>query len=78
MPGFILCIAGDWWSSGWAGHGWNGVLALGCGTLTVAAYALVIRFTPFLDVYDVAFLEETLKLNRVPGFRAWAARVRRV
>jgi O-antigen/teichoic acid export membrane protein len=48
-----------------------GLLAGGFGLL----YVLCLRWTPFIDRYDVHFLRDTLRLGRVPGFHFLTARV---
>jgi len=52
------------------------VVALG-GVLFGLGYALTLRWTPFLTSYDVAFIEENLKLDKLPGFRFMTRRARK-
>jgi hypothetical protein len=42
------------------------------------SYGACLRQAPFLDRYDVAFLRETLRLDRVPGFQFLTARAEHV
>jgi len=78
LPGLGVCMAGDWLSTGLVGRIPNGGIALSCAAIFGLSYLLVIRFTPFLDAFDAEFLEATLRLGRIPGFRAWTRRARRV
>ena len=42
------------------------------------SYLLILRLTPFLDAFDIEFLEKTLHLGRVPGFKLWSRGIGRV
>jgi len=55
----------------------NGLILLGCMAGSGLSYLILIRLMPFLDAFDVEFLEHTLGGRRVPGLRAWTRRVRR-
>ncbi|MCC6154518.1 MAG: oligosaccharide flippase family protein [Candidatus Hydrogenedentes bacterium] len=76
LPGAILCVfihllfpAGD-----------DRMMNLGIVVVTAsvfaASYALCIRQFPFLDAFDVEFLERTLRLRAVPGFAFMTRRAR--
>jgi peptidoglycan biosynthesis protein MviN/MurJ (putative lipid II flippase) len=77
LPGFFLCLAGGWWLGELPGRVPN-LLAAGvfAGVLSLS-YVGVIRLTPFLDAFDVDFLDDTLHLGRLPGFRWLTGRVNR-
>ncbi len=77
LPGFVVCVAGDWLSGDLVGRAANGAVVTVCGAALGLSYLGIIRFTPFLDAFDLEFLEETLLLGRIPGFRFWARRKRR-
>ena len=53
-------------------------LAAACagGAVLGLSYLALIRLMPFLDAFDVRFLEETLHLGRVPGFHLLVGRTR--
>ena len=74
MPGFGACLLLDRWMAAIAGPaGFWGAL----GTIVASAclfavfFLLCIRLSPFLDSFDVAFLEETMGLRHVPLVRSW-------
>ena len=46
--------------------------------LFTALFLLVLRSTRILDRFDVQFMEENLRLHRLPLFRWWTARMRHV
>jgi O-antigen/teichoic acid export membrane protein len=72
LPGFVVCAAIDYSQRSAQGIA-IAVLALSVSTAIYAAsFLLLFRLTPFLDAFDRRFLEETLKLGRVPGYRWWA------
>ncbi len=77
-PGLAACAVCDHFSGGATGFVVNAALLLACGVGFASTYLLLIRQTPFLDAFDVGFLEESLYLSRVPGFQWWARRMRRV
>ena len=68
LPGFAICLIADAFSVGLAGRAANGLALAGCAFAFGAAYLATIRFTPFLDAFDVQFLAKSLKLDRIPGF----------
>ncbi len=78
LPGFVICVLGDWASRGMVGRDPNALVVLGSAAAFGIIYLGLISLTPFLDAFDIEFLEHTLGLRRVPGFRAWTRRVRRV
>lgn len=77
-PGFVWCIALDVYSSGAPGFLANiGAVAAGAAGFGLT-YLGLIRWTPFLDAFDLAFMKDTLALGRMPGFRLWTRRIPRV
>lgn len=78
LPGTAGCLLVAWAIQGYTDRIGNLAIAMGCGAGFAAVYALCLRRTPFLDGYDVAFLRDTLGMNRVPGFRFMTARVKDV
>lgn len=78
VPGLAVCIAGDILNAGLVGRVPNAAVAGGCGLFFAAAYLAIIRYTPFLDAFDIDFLANMLRLKRVPGFRFYVRRVGRV
>ena len=74
LPGFALCAGANWALAGYDDRIVNLMVAAICGGAFVLSYAACLRWAPFLDRYDVAFLRETLRLDRVPGFRFLTAR----
>ena len=48
-----------------------GALA-GCGMVSVFFFLFILRALPAFTDYDLDVLGQSLRLNRVPGFRAWA------
>jgi len=77
-PGFLLCLAGGYMVAGYDGRWPNLAAAAGCATFFGVLYIIVIRWTPFLDAFDVCFLEDTLHLGRIPGFKFLTRRARYV
>jgi O-antigen/teichoic acid export membrane protein len=78
LPGFAACVSLGYWFSDLAGRPLNGAVVLACAGVFGALYLVLLRLLPFLDAFDAYFLEETLKLRRVPGFRFVTRRARRV
>ncbi|MCP4643294.1 MAG: oligosaccharide flippase family protein [bacterium] len=76
LPGLAVAVAADVLTTGIFGFGVAGPALLACAALFGLLYAVLIRFTPFFDAFDIDFLEEALYLDRVPGFRLWARRIR--
>ena len=77
-PGLAFALWCDWATAD-AGGTLVHVLALAASLSFLAiTYAGLIRFLPFFDAYDVEFMEDHLAMRRVPGFRLWSARARRV
>jgi len=69
LPGLALCAFGDWFSRDMVDRDPNALVLVICGAAFAVTYLGLIRRTPFLDAFDVEFLEDTLGLGRVPGFR---------
>ncbi len=76
LPGFALCLAGDWLAVDLVGRLGNGAVLAATGGLLCVTYLAFIRMTPFIDGYDLEFFDETLGLGRVPGYRLWTRRIR--
>ncbi|HUW62204.1 MAG TPA: oligosaccharide flippase family protein [Candidatus Bathyarchaeia archaeon] len=77
LPGLAGCIAGELLSTGMTGRLPNAAVAAGCAVFFAASYLTLIRYTPFLDAFDVDFLANMLRLKRVPGFSAYVRRIGR-
>jgi O-antigen/teichoic acid export membrane protein len=75
LPGLAGCVAGDMLSAGATGRLANAAVAAACAAFFGASYLALIRYTPFLDAFDVDFLANMLRLKRVPGFSAYMRRV---
>ncbi len=74
-PGFAVCVGID------AGTTFadrlSNLAAAGAGGIVLGiSYLVLIRLMPFLDAFDVRFLEETLHLGRLPGFELLTRRAR--
>jgi len=78
LPGSALCAGVNWVLSGYEDRVGNLLIAGACAGLFALSYVACLRWTPFLDRYDVAFLRETLRLDRMPGFRFLTARAENV
>lgn len=78
LPGFVLCAGVNWAMAGYENRIVNLLVAGACGGAFALSYVLCLRHAPFIDRYDVAFLRETLGLDRIPGFRFLTARAERV
>ena len=78
LPGFAFVAACDWACQGVAGRMANGAVLVATMALFAVAYFAMIALAPFLDAFDVEFMEDTLGLGRLPGFRLWTRRARRV
>jgi O-antigen/teichoic acid export membrane protein len=73
-PGLVLCLASEWW----AAYAQDQFVALGAVALVTPlfglTYALCLRWAPFIDAFDVAFLGDTLRLRKLPGFKWFTER----
>lgn len=78
LPGFAVCVLADWLSADFVGRVPNGIVTLACMGVFGASYLGLICHMPFLDPFDVDFLDQTLGLGRLPGFRVLTRRVRHV
>ncbi len=78
LPGFALCAGVNWAVAGYDGRIGNLLIAGACAGVFGLSYVACLRWSPFLDRYDVAFLRETLRLDRFPGFRFLTARAENV
>lgn len=78
LPGLALCVLCDIASRGTLNFAMNlGAAAAGLAAFAVT-YLALIRLMPFLDDWDLDFLEHTVKLGRVPGWNLWTRRMKRV
>jgi len=75
LPAGLLCLLVTWVARDYTNRVGNIALAAGCAATFTIAYGLCLRSTPFLDAYDVGFLRETLRLDRLPGYQFMTARV---
>ncbi len=60
------------------GHALNLLLLLFLMPVFGISYLFLIGGTPFLDSFDARFLSETLRLQRIPGYRVLTRRARHV
>jgi O-antigen/teichoic acid export membrane protein len=74
LPGFLCCLAITWVATPYLDRIGNLAIATGCALLFGLTYVAFLRWTPFMDSYDVSFLRDTLRLDRVPGFRFLTSR----
>jgi len=71
LPGLALSVLCDIASMQSASFVVNlGAAAGGLGAFSLT-YPILIRFMPFFDEWDLDFLENTVKLGRLPGFQRW-------
>lgn len=77
-PGFLICAAAGRLMAGFEDRAPNLAAAAVCAALFGISYIAIIRWTPFLDAFDVRFLEDTLHLGRMPGFKFLTRRARHV
>ncbi len=69
LPGAAAGIAVAWWLLPVDGRLENLAGAVGVAAVFGPAYGFILRAAPYLDAFDVTFLEHTLHLGRLPGFR---------
>ena len=78
LPGLVVSVLCDAASAHTAAFAPN-LAAAAAGLAAFAiSYLAIIRVMPFLDEWDLDFLENTLKLAHVPGFRIWSRGFRHV
>lgn len=77
LPGVLLCFTVQFALSTHHGHLPNLIAVAGCAGIFGLSYVVIIGASPFLDRFDVAFLEDTLKLGGVPGLKILTWRARR-
>lgn len=75
LPGTAGCLLVSWAAMGYVDRIGNVALAGICAAGFALSYAMCIRWTPFLDAFDVDFLRDPLHMDRIPGFRFLTARV---
>lgn len=78
LPGTALCVAVNFGLQGFTDRPANLIAAGLCFGVFGLSYGLCLRLTPFVDAYDVDFLRDTLRADRLPGFRYLTARARHV
>ena len=78
LPGFVLCLGLTLACHAYTDRVGNLAIAGVAAGVFGVIYIACLRWTPFIDAYDVAFLRDTLRLGRLPGFRFLTARVRDV
>ena len=76
LPGAAACVALELALAHRAGRLESVGLVLVGACVFGGLYIALIRLTPFLDSFDAHFLEQTLHLARVPGFKTMMARAR--
>ncbi len=76
LPGVAVCLACNVIFPETASRMVSGGVLTLAGTLSLALYLAALRLTPIFDTRDFAFLDSTLRLDRVPGFRAWSRPMR--
>jgi O-antigen/teichoic acid export membrane protein len=76
LPGIGFGLAAEWITLNHPGHLPNLMVALLSAALFGLSYLFIIGRTPFLDAFDVSFLEDTLRVHRLPGYHwlTWRAR----
>ncbi len=77
LPGAAACLLFQWLLRGQAGHLPNLLGAGAAAAVFGVLYIAAIGRTPFLDAFDVSFLETTLRAGRLPGFKLLTWRARR-
>ncbi len=78
MPGFLFCLGANAWMAESPLRGPNIAMLALTASIFGITYLLFLRWTPFLDAYDVGFLKDTLRLGRMPGFDLLTRRARHV
>jgi O-antigen/teichoic acid export membrane protein len=76
LPGGLMAAGCAWYVSALESRLPN-LLAAGAGAAIFGLiYVLLLRLLPFLDAFDADFLENTLRLGRLPGIRFLTGRAR--
>jgi len=68
LPGLVVCVVVDAYLAGAGTHLPNAAGLAVSGSVFALTYLALLRFFPFLTAFDVAFLEKTLYLGKLPGF----------
>lgn len=76
IPGLIVCGIAEVLGASLEGRLANGILVLGTWAVMSASYLFFIRWTPFLDHFDLEFLDDALGLKRFRIYRLWSQRLR--
>ncbi len=74
VPGFILCVVGDWYTADAVGRMPNAITVCATAACFGLSYLALIRRMPFLDSFDADFLSNVVGLKRIPGFTRWLRR----
>jgi O-antigen/teichoic acid export membrane protein len=76
LPGLLATLAIEAWAQGYTGRLPNLLAGGGAGACFGISYLVLLRYLPFLDRFDVDFLDKTLGLGRIPGFGLAVRRAR--
>lgn len=76
MPVAVVGIACEALSGADAGRGPAALILSAGAAVAVGAYLVAIRYLPAFTMTDLHFFDETLRLSRVPGYRAWSRAMR--
>lgn len=69
LPGGVAAVLLACYGAGWTSRGPNTLIAGAAAAIFGISYGLLMRCLPFLDAFDVEFLDRTLRLGKIPGFR---------
>lgn len=78
LPGTVICVVVNLGLQNYTDRPANLIVATICFGIFGLSYGLCLRLTPFVDAYDVDFLRDTLRADRLPGFQFLTARARHV
>lgn len=78
LPGTVICVVVNLGLQNYTDRPANLIVAALCFGIFGLSYGLCLRLTPFVDAYDVDFLRDTLRADRLPGFQFLTARARHV
>lgn len=77
LPGAAICFAADFMLRNWDTRPPNLAAAAIAAVAFAASYLIMLRRTPFLSKLDLEIFDNTLHLQRVPGYLAWSRPLRR-
>lgn len=76
IPAFLFCVASEGLAWKLASR-WESLAAVAVVLVVFSAlYLAMLRRTLFFDAEDLEFFDDTLRLNRVPGYAAWTKPMR--